>query len=44
MVTFTPGQWPEHPDEGERMKALLALDVLDTSPESHFDGLVQLGK
>ena len=26
------------------MNVLLGLDVLDTTPEEHFDGLVNLGK
>ena len=33
-----------HPDEQARMNVLLGLDVLDTTPEEHFDGLVNLGK
>tara|TARA_B100000795_G_C22535945_1_gene336956 strand:+ start:222 stop:371 length:150 start_codon:yes stop_codon:yes gene_type:complete len=33
-----------HPDEQGRLDALLALDVLDTTPEAHFDGLVTMGK
>lgn len=33
-----------HPDEQGRLDALLALDVLDTTPEAHFEGLVKLGK
>ena len=33
-----------HPDEHGRLDALLALDVLDTTPELHFDGLVAIGK
>ena len=33
-----------HPDERARMNVLLGLDVLDTTPEEHFDGLVNLGK
>jgi len=33
-----------HPDEQARMNILLGLDVLDTTPEEHFDGLVNLGK
>ena len=31
-----------HPDERARMNVLLGLDVLDTTPEEHFDGLVNL--
>jgi hypothetical protein len=33
-----------HPDEQGRLDVLLALDVLDTTPEAHFEGLVKLGK
>lgn len=33
-----------HPDEQARMNILLGLNVLDTTPEEHFDGLVNLGK
>ena len=44
MLRYQTGSWPAHPGEEERMKALLALDVLDTTPEAHFDGIVQIGK
>ena len=51
LAPSVPGGWKQmarppgpHPDEQARMNILLGLNVLDTTPEEHFDGLVNLGK